>query len=501
MNENTTTSSRSIVRNGIYSFSTWFLPLALSFFATPIIVRLLGNEDYGIYALILGFISYSFNFNVGRAITKYIAEYRSGDRNDEIGDVIASTFFINIALGLFGLILITLSANFLVDDVLKIQPENHDKTVYALYIASLTIFFLMLNQVFSAILQGLLRYDVYAKIFNLNNILLISGNIALALKGFGLLSLLTWNLSVTALSSLLSFISAKKLLPQGTLRIGFSREKLKLVFRFSSGVILYQILANILLLFERSWITGKLGAENLTLYVVPMMLALYIHGFISSLTMMLIPLASELGGENEKLLRLYKKATKIVCFFAFFIGSTMIVESRSFLTLWMGADFADKSAQLLILHTITFSLLAITIVAWQLAEGLGYPKINTLFFVICFIVSVTGMIVLLPDFGSFGVALARTLGFSTLISLIFYVEHRFLGEIQIKFWIVMIGRLAFAAFFSIVIELILRNFLSLSWISLILSTMIAGIVYCVTTWLIGFVTEEELGIFKKVFNR
>ncbi|HVE57781.1 MAG TPA: oligosaccharide flippase family protein, partial [Pyrinomonadaceae bacterium] len=297
MTEKPAENSKNIVRNSIYGFSTWLLPLALSFIATPIIVKSLGHEDYGIYALVLGFIAYSFNFNVGRAITKYIAEYRAAGEIEKITEVISATLFINLTLGGAGLLAIFSTANLLVANVLKIQAEAQEKTVYALYVAGLTIFFLMLNQVFNAILQGLHRFDVYAKIFNLNNILLISGNLILALKGFGLLYLLSWNLLITALSAAVSAISAKRLLPEFSLNLKFRRETLKLVFGYSSGVIAYQILANILLLFERSWITGKLGAESLTFYVVPMMLALYIHGFISSLMLVIFPLASELKNE------------------------------------------------------------------------------------------------------------------------------------------------------------------------------------------------------------
>ena len=311
-------NSKSIARNSIYGLSTWLLPLALSFIATPVIVKSLGHEDYGIYALVLGFIAYSFNFNVGRAITKYLAEYRAGGESEKSAEVISATLFINLMLGGIGLVLILASAKFLVADVLKIEGDAQQKTLYALYIAALTIFFLMLNQVFNAILQGLHRFDVYAKIYNLNNIFLIAGNLFLALSGFGLLSLLGWNLLITALSALLSAITAKRLVPELSIKLKFRRETLKLVFSYSSGVIAYQILANVLLLFERSWITGKLGAESLTYYVVPMMLALYIHGFIASLMLVIFPLASELKNEREKLLRLYQKATKIVSFLAVF---------------------------------------------------------------------------------------------------------------------------------------------------------------------------------------
>jgi O-antigen/teichoic acid export membrane protein len=389
----------------------------------------------------------------------------------------------------------------LVADVFKIPPESQEKTVYALYVAGLTIFFLMLNQVFTAILQGLHRFDAYAKIFNLNNILLISGNLILALKGFGLLYLLSWNLLITALSAAISAITAKRLLREFSLNLKFRRETLKLVFGYSSGVIAYQILANILLLFERSWITGKLGAESLTFYVVPMMLALYIHGFISSLMLVIFPLASELKNEKEKLLRLYQKATKIVSFLAVFLGATLIVEGRPFLTLWIGADFAEKSTALLVIHTITFSLLAIQIVAWQMTEGLVYPNYNCLLCVICFIIIILGMFWLIADYGNYGVAIARMVGFGSLFLSIFFVEKRFFDKIYIKFWLKLFGVLAISTLFAVILESFLTAKFGVNWFSLIFSAAIGGLAYCLTAWLLGFVTNEEIALFKRVLKR
>jgi O-antigen/teichoic acid export membrane protein len=501
MTEISRENSKSIVRNSIYGFSTWLLPLGLSFVATPVIVKSLGHEDYGIYALVLGFIAYSFNFNVGRAITKYIAEYRAGGEREKITEVISATLFINLTLGGIGLLAIFSAANFLVTDVLKIQPDSQEKTVYAMYVAALTIFFLMLNQVFNAILQGLHRFDVYAKIYNLNNILLIAGNLVLALKGFGLLALLSWNLVITALAAAVAAIVSKRLLPEFSLNLKFRRETLKLVFGYSSGVIAYQILANVLLLFERSWITGKLGAESLTFYVVPMMLALYIHGFISSLMIVIFPLASELKDEREKLRRLYQKALKIVSFLAVFLGATLIVESKSFLTLWMGADFAEKSSDILVLHTITFVLLAIEIVPWQTTEGLGYPKLNCFLFMICFIISIFGMIWLIPGYGIFGVSLARAIGFAVLFLTGFYVERRFFGAIQIKFWFRLIGVLAVSTALAVLIESFLSARLGVNWFSLIFSGIAGGAVYCLAAWVLGFVNEDEMALLKRILNR
>jgi O-antigen/teichoic acid export membrane protein len=217
--------------------------------------------------------------------------------------------------------------------------------------------------------------------------------------------------------------------------------------------------------------------------------------------LVIFPLASELKNEKEKLLRLYQKATKIVCFMVVFLGATLIVESKPFLTLWMGAEFAEKSAPLLILHTITFSLLAIEIVAWQTTEGLGYPNYNCYLFMICFIISVSGMIWLIKDYGNFGVALARTAGFGALFLSIFYVEKRFLGRIQVKFWLRLFAILAVSTVPAVLIESFLTSRLGISWFTLIVSGAAGGFTYCLSAWLLGFVSEDEIALVKGILNR
>lgn len=501
MSQKQVETSKSIARNVLYTFSTWLLPLGLSFFATPIIVKALGNEDYGIYALVLGFIGYSFNFGIGRAITKYIAEYRASGENQKIKEVVSATFFLNIVVGLFGVTMICLLASWLVVDVFKIEADAQSKSIQSFYIASATIFFLMLNQVFNAVLQGIHRFDVYSKIFNFNSIALLLGNIVLALYGYGLIVLLAWNLLITAITCIIYAISARKLLPEFGISFNFGRETLRLVLAFSFGIIGYQILANVLLLFERGWITRQLGAESLTYYVVPMMLGLYIHSFISSLMLVIFPLASELKDKKERLLRLYTKATKIVVFLVVFMATTLIVESKFFLTLWMGAEFAEKSAILLVFHTITFGLVAIQIVSWQMTEGLGYPNYNFKIFSVCLFLSLTLMLVLTNDYGNVGVAIARMVGFSTIFLSVFYVEKWFFNNVQIKLWLKIIGALGVSAGLAAIVEKLLISNFSVSWLTFIFSVICGGIVYCLTVWLLGFITEDERQLVKNILKR
>ncbi len=494
-------TSKSVVRNVIYGSLTWILPLGLSFAATPIIVRSLGNNDYGIYALILGFISYSFTFNFGRAITKYIAEYRVSGESEKIRDVISASFFLNIVIGLIGVLVMCLLANWLVVVVFNIAPQDQDKTVSAIYIASVVIFLWMLSQIFTSVLQGIQRFDVYSRIFTANSFVLISGNLLLAYFGYGLLALLSWNIVVLAVFFVVFGLAAKKLLPEFGISFRFKREALRLVVRYSSAIVAYQILANILLLFERGWIMQRLGSESLTYYVVPMSLGLYLHGFISSLVQVVFPLASELKNEPEKLLRLYTKATKVICMVVAFVVASAAIQSKLFLYLWMGEAFAEQSSTLLILHITCFGMLSIVTISWQMTEGLGFPQFNALMAGICSAICITLMIVLTNDYGNFGIATARLIGFAAFFFSIFIVEKWFFKQIQMRFWFSLTTNLVIAAASAAVIEYIVVSFLPSIWPTFIISVFLGGAVYCFVLWLLKFVTDDDKLLIRGIFAR
>lgn len=501
MEDRKSETSKSIFRNVLYGFSTWILPVVLSFAATPIIVNSLGDRDYGVYALVLSFVGYSFNFSFGRAITKYIAEYRAKGENDKIPDLISSALFINLFFGLLSAATICFLANWLVVVVLKIDAESQSEAVTALYIVSGIIFFSMLNQIFNSVLQGIHRFDIYSKILNINNLALLTGNLVLAILGYKLLGLFIWNLSVTCLICIVFAFSAKSLLPEFKLHFKFQPEMLKLILKFSYGVVGYQILSNFLLFFERGWIFSKLGAESVTYYVVPMTIAIYIHAFVSSLIIVIFPLASELKGDSEKLLRLYTKATKIVVLFVVFFGTTIIIESRFFLTLWMGAEFAEKTWILLTVHTITFSFVAIHAVSWQMTEGLGYPNYNFLVFLVCLLISISLMVGLTPSLGNFGIAIGRMAGHLAIFLSIFYVEWWFFKKVQVKFWIKAIAILGVSSAASALTEQFIVQSGYQGWLVLAAAAFTGALVYFFMVWLLGYVSEDEKLLLKRLLSR
>jgi O-antigen/teichoic acid export membrane protein len=494
-------TSNNILKSIAYGFLSWILPIGLTVYATPKILNGLGHTDYGIFALILGFISYSFTFSIGRTVTKYIAEFKQNGENSKIQEVISATLFLNLLVGFSGAVFIILTAKKLTIDVFKIEENLQTVTIQAFYLAATTIFVMMLSQVFSGVVQGIHRFDIYSNVMNFNSFSTIIGNIVLVYFRQNLLVLLVWNLLTTTITCILYFVYAKKMMPEFKLSLNFNREMLNVVFRFSLGIVAYQVFGNLTFLFERGLITREFGTENLTYYVLPMTLALYIHGVISSLTLVIFPLASELNSQPEKLFTLYTKSTKIVCAIVFFIACSLITTSREFLMLWVGVEIAEKSTALLVIHTLTFSVLAILIISWQLREGLGFAITNGFLGFSWFIIAVPLMLLWREDYGLTGIGMARLIGLLPIIFATFYFEKKIFAKFMFGFWAKLFLVLGVATLLTSFVEYAVLHSFKTSWLTLISLGLLGGVVFLASLWLLRFFTEDEKLFFRKLLKR
>lgn len=490
-NDKPLSRKRILAINSVFSFISWLVPLMVSFVATPIIVRGLGIEFYGLYALISGFISYSFSFGIGKTAAKYVAEYASAGQTGKISEVLSAIFWFSLSVGLVGTVIIAVFARLIVSDVLQISPDLQPLAITALYLACVTILVYMISQIFQFALQGLHRFDKYSLLININGILMNGGNILIVWGGGGVLALLCWNLIVVLLICVLFYISARKLIPEARIRFKFDRDMTIDVLKYGASIILYQVFGNLLLIFERAWITRKFGPHQLTFYVVPMALAIYLHGFISSLVLVLFPFVNELLGDRKKLTVLYRKANKIVIAVVAFCVLTMVCGGKVFLRVWIGQDFADGAYTVLVLHVFTFGILAVMTISWQLAEGFGYAGLNAISTFMWVTISVPLMIFTADYWHNEGIAFSRLIGVIATLPLIFYIEGKFLKIIDWMYWLKILVCVAAGVIGAVLVENLVFTRGEPTWIKLFAGAAAGAAVYLIILLATGFLTREE----------
>lgn len=484
----------SLPRNIVFGFLSVFLPLISTLIVTPFVVRAMGAEEYGLLALLLGFISYSFNFFIGRAVTKYVAEYRVTGEIEKIENVISATFFLSVIIGLLGGgILLALSVP-LVRDVLLIETEFQAKAIFGFYIAAAITVFLLLQQVFSAVLHAVGRFDWFSHITTVFSTLLTLVNLVLVWLGGDTIVLLYWNLIQTILGAAAFYWASRKFLPEARFRLHFDRESFRRVAYFSGGVIAYQICSNLFFLFERTLITRNFGTEGLTYYIVPMTMATYIQVMMLNLSLALMPLSSEIAARRdlERLAEIYERASKYVCLTVVFICVSLSVGSRVLLENWLGSDFGERSWALFIWHVISFGIVGAFVIAWHMTEGLGFPGRNARLSLSWTLGGVVLMTYFAPVWGLEGIAVGRTLIVAVSFPIFLYlIERATFGKMLWQFWQRTFLMLAFAGVLSATTEYLILKQMPSGWLSLFTAVTVGGLVFLGTLLLIKFFTTEE----------
>ncbi|QYO66178.1 hypothetical protein [Leptolyngbya sp. 7M] len=492
---------RGLATNSIFGVAAWFLPLALGFISTPIIVHSLGVEQYGVYAIVLGFLSYSFTFGIGRVAAKYVAEFNAAGQKDNAARAVIATFFFTILIAAVGAGVLIALTPWIISDVLLLPDEFVEPATIALYIAIAAGVATMLSQVFQSTLQGLHRFGTYLGISTTFSILLTGGNILIAKSGHGLVALIGWNLFTTITSAIVFYFFAVTGLKDFRPTVHIGKDLIYAVATYGLSIILYQIFGNLLFIFERAWIVRNHGPEELTFFFVPMLLGIYLHGFISSFSLALFPRLNELLTDRGQMEMLYQKATAVVFSIAVMGVVTLIVSGRTFLGTWVGTEFALRSYPMLVIHSITFGLIALFVVVWALSETYKAPSFNVL---ITFVWLITAVFIVLAagsETGSITVAAARLIGVVVTVPMILYLEHRFLGRIQLKFWLrtVFFVTLASAAL-SAIQSVALRAFPK-DWIGLIAGMAVGGAVYVSLLIFTGILERTQIdAILKKILG-
>ncbi|MFN0140370.1 MAG: oligosaccharide flippase family protein [Pyrinomonadaceae bacterium] len=490
-----------LAKNTIFSMIGWFFPLVLGFVATPVLVTGLGPEQYGILAVILGFLSYSFTFGTGKVVAKFIPEYRAAGEYGKLSEVVSATLVFSLVIGLIGSIAIAVLANYIVSNILLIPTESQDAASKAFYFASATGLALMIGQAFQYLLQGLHRFGSYVLLTNLNGVLLAAGNITLVLNGFGIVAIMAWSFFVAALIGVLFFVNARRALPELKVDFRVNKAVLREVAKYGSNIILFQIFANILYIFERAWVTRKFGPQALTYYAVPMLLAIYMHGIVASFAQAIFPRVNELLNDRVGLTRLYQRATKIVLAVVAFIGASYVIAGKVFLSLWVSAEFSTNAYDLLVIHSVTFALLAIGIMPLQIAEAFRFSRLTVVITFSWMLIGVPLMILSADVWESEGIGISRLAVVVLTFPLILYVEKRFLGQVFSQFWLAALARICLATVaFSFVGYQIFLRFPG-GWLTLFVGITVCGLLYAGLLFLTGYFTRADKDMIRDLFAR
>jgi O-antigen/teichoic acid export membrane protein len=471
-----------LARNSVWNTIGWAGVLAMTIGTLPWFLRLLGETQYGLLALVMSIVAPLgvLDFGMSDATVKYLAESIGRGDMDAAKRYVHSSLGFSGIVGLLGAIVIIAIANPLVV-LFNIPAEQQAVARTAMRWVGVLWCFMQVRQTLMGVVTALQRYDVLAVGTVLTQGSVIGAGLWILMSGGHLAEMLRTQALVAAGFAALWGILAWRLFPPIRLPVRVDLHSLRKTFGFGFWQMV-NTLGGILSYQSQRWLLGILlpvrtvGYYNIGAQVVNI-------GYMASYKVgqVLFPEVSHMQGRGDEggAARLAVNASWLLTTLSAMIFVPLVVFAHDLLRLYLGMSMADNSTVVLRILAIgtavgctfaipSFYLLGTGRSQWLAAMSLLYG-----------VATLAGCLVLIPILGiagaGWGMSVATVVHLGTLVVLWWRVLHR---------WIP--GNVYFASTFGPLLvgcglaagSLVVRDVISwdMGWIGLgIFGSLLAGI--------------------------
>lgn len=401
---------RLLVRNTVLNILGQIAPLLVAIVTVPAVIRGLGEARFGILSLswvVLGYFGI-FDLGMGRAATKYVAEALGRGESESIPPLVWSAVLVQAVFGVLGGLLLALGTPYLVNHLLTVPPELIGETRRSFHLLAAAVPLVLVASSFRGVLEAAQRFDL----INLVRVPASIANYVLALVGIilghglpAIMLLLLLARAATALAfAILSFRIFPGLLGGKRLELGALR---KLV-GFGGWVTVSAVTMPVLTYIEHFLIAGLLSVGALTWYSAPFEMVSRTAVFPASVAITLFPAFSYYqANRKEMIAELSWRPLRYLLVTGTPLMVVLVLFAPEILGYWLDGEFAERSAGVLRILAVAFSLNALAYIPFSAVQGLGRPDLKAKLDLVEVPLFVVLAWILIPRYGVEGAALAK----------------------------------------------------------------------------------------------
>lgn len=489
--------NRQISRGVLLSFIAQGIAILVNLVYTPLMIRILGQNEYGLYQLVQSVVNYLnlMNFGFTGAYVSFYARERVKENGEEAVARLNGMFlriFLAIAL-------ICLLAGGLLLQNIRLLGTRVTEAEYAtarqlmlLMVLNLAVSFP--NSVFTVYIAARERFVFKQSMTILNYVLIPLCNLPLLFLGYGSVGVAWVTLFLSLLRLGLNMWYCLGLLKM-KFRFGrFDRALFTALFGFTFFIFLSDVVDQLNTNVDKFLLGRMIGTASVAVYSVGFELSTYYTFCSWAVSEMFVPEANRIAVEEKddaKLTELFTRIGRYNNYILLLIQTGFFLAGKSFIRLWAGEgyDTAYWVAVILMLsrYIPAVQTMGVTI---QNAKDMHRPRSVIYFGIACVNVAVSVFLIRLwAEIGtSLGTLAAVILGAGLFMNLYY---HRRVGLNVLVFWKALIRWILMACALCGAVWLLLRNISLDSWPRLIGFILIYSAVYLLALWTLGMKKEEK----------
>jgi O-antigen/teichoic acid export membrane protein len=369
---------RIFARNILSGWLSNALSVGSALVLTPMVIRGVGSQAYGVWILINQISGYAgvLDLGVQPAVTKYVARARSVGDRDELRRLISSA--ISIHTGIACVVFAVLFAlSFFLGRCFNLGEISPAEARRVLLIAGAGTALGFPASVLSGVLRGYLRLDLVNWLTIAVNIVRFLGVLLVLAWDRGIVGLAWVGLAANALGLVGGLVLLRWEAGEGYLRTtAVSRVACQTLLSF--GVISFiGALGWYLAYTSNALVIGAtLRAEDIAHFGLAMNVIVILSGLVSTIAATIMPLASECEarGDLDQIQRVYYYGTQFTLIFVLPFMLVFLIQGPDLLSLWVGPDFGLKSGRLLQILMLAHFPVIMNGPSQQIAMGAGLQR-------------------------------------------------------------------------------------------------------------------------------
>lgn len=493
----------------ILTYVSLGINIILSILYTPIMLRILGQSEHGLYSTVSSTMSWLslLGLGIGSSYIKFYAKYKVNEENNKISSLNGLFLIIFIIIGLVSLTCGTIIANNL--KVIFSTGMTEAEYITARKLALIVTLDLSISfpaSVFSAIIRANEKF-IQSKIAALfQNICAPLITLPLLLSGYGSVGMVAATTIVDFIAYTFNAIYCFKVIRARFVFNNFEKGILNKIFNFSAFIALNSLIAQFATGLDKLFITRYVNTAAASVYAIGCSLYNYYSAFSGAVSGVFAPRIHKITAQYEDDKPMLKKALteqfiklgRIQFLIQMLMLTGIIFFGRAFIHLWAergGQDYS-RSYPIALLLCISSTVPLIQNIGITIQQAQNMHRYRTLFYGIMTGLNVVLTIWLVQVLGEIGAAIGTavaTVFLDVIVMNWFY--YKYLNIDIPSFWknILSMGK---GMIVPILVGLCIISVVPIdSVIKLIIGILSYTLVYFVSMWFISMnKSEKELCI-------
>jgi O-antigen/teichoic acid export membrane protein len=422
--------ARGAFRNAGLNLVASMLPFPLALVTVPAVIRGFGVERYGVLATAGVVLAYFglLDLGLGRASTRFLARSLGEATGGSTAETFWTVTFLAAAIGLAAGALLLAVAAPLARQVLRVPPTLVVDSEAAFRTLALAAPFVVLLPALLGALEARRRFDLVAAISVPTTALGLLAPLAVLPWTTRLMPVMLVVAGVQAAACAVTLAVCLRVLPAARHAVRLRAGVIGDLLGYGRWVAVSNVVGPLMVNADRLVIGAVMSVRAVSYYAAPFDLVTRMSLVPASVMRALFPLFSaDRSADVRDARRLAVDGARVIALIMGPTAALVVALAPDVLRLWLGSEFAMRSAATLQLLAVGVTINALAMVPFWLLQGLGRPDVCAKFHLIELVIYVPLLFVLLRWQGIAGAAAAWTIRIALDGVLLLAAARRLVG--------------------------------------------------------------------------